>query len=62
MSASASTSADCKSTLPVIKTGTSIKTDGITKLTGPVNYQTWEMQVEYLLISIDAENIVLEDL
>jgi hypothetical protein len=62
MSASASTSADRKSTLPVIETGTSIKTDGITKLTGANNYQTWEMQVEYLLISIDAEEIVLENL
>jgi hypothetical protein len=29
-------------------------------LTGSENYQTWETQVEYLLISIDAEDIVLE--
>jgi hypothetical protein len=31
-------------------------------LTGSENYQTWETQVEYLLISIDAEDIVLEGL
>jgi hypothetical protein len=62
ISVSASTSADLKSTLPVIETGTSIKTDGITKLIGDDNYQTWEMQVEYLHISIDAEEIVLENL
>jgi hypothetical protein len=62
MSASTSTSAGRQSILPVIETGTSIRTDGITKLIGANNYQTWEMQVEYLLISIDAEEIVLENL
>jgi hypothetical protein len=62
MSASASTSTDRKSTLAVIETGISIRTDGITKLRGTDNCQTWETQVEYLLISIDAEEIVLENL
>jgi hypothetical protein len=62
MSASASTSAGHQFNLPVIETGTSIRTDGITKLTGADNYQTWETQVEYLLISINAEEIVLENL
>jgi hypothetical protein len=61
ISASASTLADHKSTLLVIKTAISIKTDGITKLTGADNYQTWEMQVEYLLICIDIEEIVLKN-
>jgi hypothetical protein len=31
-------------------------------LSGADNYQTWEMQVEYLLLSIDAEEIVRENL
>jgi hypothetical protein len=31
-------------------------------LTGSENYQTWEIPVEYLLISIDAEDIVLDGL
>jgi hypothetical protein len=62
MSDSASTSASRQCILPVIETGTSITTDGITKLTGADNYQTWEMQVEYLLISSDAKEIVLENL
>jgi hypothetical protein len=62
MSASASTSACCQSILSVIELGTSIRTDGIIKVTRPDNYQTWEMQVEYLLISTDAEEIVLENL
>jgi hypothetical protein len=57
-----STSANRKSILLVIKTGTSIKTDGITNLTGANNDQTWKMQVEYLHTSIDAEEIVLENL
>jgi hypothetical protein len=62
MSAPASTSAGCQSILPVIETGTSIRTDRITKLTGADNYQTWGTQVEYLLINIDAEEVVLENL
>jgi hypothetical protein len=45
-----------------IETGTSVKTDSVTKLTGSENYQTWETQVEYLLISIDAKDIILEGL
>jgi hypothetical protein len=57
----ASTSNDCKSTLPAIETGTSIKADGIRKLTGVDNYQTWETQIEYLLISINADEIVVEN-
>jgi hypothetical protein len=61
MSAFASTSAGRQSIFPVIETGTLIRTNGITKLTGADSYQTWEMQVEYLLISIDAEEIVLEN-
>jgi hypothetical protein len=62
MSASASTSADCTFTLLVIETGTSINTNGITKLSGADNYQIWEMQVDYLLMSIDVEEKVLENL
>jgi hypothetical protein len=62
ISGSASTSAGRQSILPVIETGTSIRTNGITKLTGADNYQRCETQVEYLLISIDAEQIVLENL
>jgi hypothetical protein len=62
MSASASTSADCKSPFLVIKTRTSIKTNGITKGIGANNYNTWEIQVEYLFISIDTKDIVLENL
>jgi hypothetical protein len=62
MLVSAFTSANRKSTFLVIETGTSIKTDGLTKLTGADNYLTWETQVKYLLISIDAEKIVLENL
>jgi hypothetical protein len=62
ISTSASTSGDRKSTLPIIETGTSIKTDGMTKLTGANNYQIQETQVKYLLISIDAKEIVLENL
>jgi hypothetical protein len=62
ISASASTSTGHQSIRPVIETGTSIRTDGITKLTGANNYQTWDTQVEYMLISIDAEEIVLENL
>jgi hypothetical protein len=45
-----------------METGTSIRTNGIRKLTGADNYQTWETKVEYLHISIDAEEIVLENL
>jgi hypothetical protein len=48
--------------ISLIETSTSGKTDSVTKLTGSENYQTWETQVEYLLISIDAEDIVLEGL
>jgi hypothetical protein len=62
MSASASTSASHQLILAVIETATSIRTAGITKPTGADNYQTWEMQVEYLLIIIDTEEIVLENL
>jgi hypothetical protein len=62
MSVSTSTSAGCQSIFPVIKTGTSIGNDSIIKLTGADNYQTWETQIEDLLISIDAEDIVLENL
>jgi hypothetical protein len=62
MSISACTNADRTSTLPVIETGTSIRAAHITKLTEADNYQTWKMQVESLLISIDAEEIVLENL
>jgi hypothetical protein len=62
MSASAFTSPDCESTLWVIATRTSIKNDSITKLTGANNYQIWEMQGEYLVISIDAKVIVIENL
>jgi hypothetical protein len=62
MSASESTSAGRQFILLVIETGTSIRTDGITKLTRADNFHIWETQVEYLLISIDAEGIVLENL
>jgi hypothetical protein len=62
MSPSASTSASRQSILLVIETGTSIRTNSITKLTGANNYQTWETQVKYLLRCIDAEEIVLENL
>jgi hypothetical protein len=48
--------------ISLIETGTSVKTDSDTKLIGSENYQTWETQVEYLLISIDTEDIVLEGL
>jgi hypothetical protein len=68
MSGASSKSAETKpGQISLIETGTSVKTDSVktdsvTKLTGSENYQTWETQVEYLLISIDAEDIVLEDL
>jgi hypothetical protein len=62
ISAPASTSGSRQSILPVIETGTLIRTDRITKLTGADNYQIWETQVEYLLISIDTGEIVLENL
>jgi hypothetical protein len=63
MSGASSKSAETKpGRISVIETGTSVKTDSVTKLTGSENYQTWEIQVEYLLISIDAEDIVLEGL
>jgi hypothetical protein len=62
VSASASTSTDRKSILPVIETRTLIKTDNITNLTGANNYQTWETHIEYLLNSIHAEEIVFENL
>jgi hypothetical protein len=62
MSSSASTSGGHQSILPVIKTGTLIRTNGITKLTGIDNYYTYESQVEYLLIRIDAEEIVIKNL
>jgi hypothetical protein len=62
MSVCASISADHKSTLLVIETGTLIKTDGIIKLTGADNCQILETQVKYLLISIDAEEIILKNL
>jgi hypothetical protein len=42
MSTSASTSAGHQIMFPVIETGTSNKTDGITKLSGADNYQIWE--------------------
>jgi hypothetical protein len=51
--------ADRQSTLRVVETGIAIKTDSITQLIGANNYQTWEMQFEYLLISNDSEVIVL---
>jgi hypothetical protein len=60
MSTSASTSADCKFTVACIEFGTSVKTNSNTKHTGANNYQTWETQVEYLLLSIHAEEIVFE--
>jgi hypothetical protein len=62
MAASTSTSTDRKSTFLVIETGTSIQKDSITQLIVADNYQTWETQVEDLVISIDAEEIVLENL
>jgi hypothetical protein len=62
MSTFASTSLDHKSSLPGFKTRTSIRSDTITKLTGADNYQIWETQVEYLHISIDDEEIVLDNL
>jgi hypothetical protein len=62
MSASASTSAGRQSIFPVIETRNSIRTDGIPKLTGADNYQTWETQIEYLLIHIDTEEIVTKKL
>jgi inactivated superfamily I helicase len=62
MSTSASISANHKFTLLIIETEISIKTDAITKLTRADNYQTWETQLEYLLIIINAEEIVLENL
>jgi hypothetical protein len=62
MSAAVSTSSNHKSTLLVIEKRTSIKTDGMTKLTIADNYQTLEMQVKYLVISINAEEILLENL
>jgi hypothetical protein len=62
MSGSASTLfGNHKSIFVVIDTGTSIKTDSITKLTRAYNYQICEIQVEYLLISIDYEEIVIEN-
>jgi hypothetical protein len=61
MTASRSTSVDHKSTHLVIETGTSIKTDIITRPTRAENYQPSEMQVEYLLIRSDADEIVLEN-
>jgi hypothetical protein len=62
MSASGSTSAECKSILVVIESGTSIKTVSITNHTGLDNYHTCETQVEDLFLSIDGEEIVLENL
>jgi hypothetical protein len=63
MSGASSKSAETKpSQISLIETGTLVKTDSVTKLTGSENYQTWETQVEYLLISIDAEDIGLEGL
>jgi hypothetical protein len=63
MSGASSKSAKTKpGRISLIETGTSLKTDSVTKLTGSKNYQIWETQVEYLLISIDAEDIVLEGL
>jgi hypothetical protein len=63
MSGASSKSAENKpGRIFLIETGTSVKTDSVTKLTGSENYQTWATQVEYLLISIDAEDIVLEGL
>jgi hypothetical protein len=51
MYAAASTSADRKTILLVIETGTSIKTDFITKLTGPTlnRYRTGSLST-YLLV------------
>jgi hypothetical protein len=63
MSGASSKSAETKrGHISLIETGTSVKTDLVTKLTGSENYQTWETQVEYLLISNDAKDIVLEGL
>jgi hypothetical protein len=62
ISLSSSNSADGESTLLVIEIGISIRTDGIRQLTAADNYQIWVMQIEYLLISIDAKKIVLENL
>jgi hypothetical protein len=63
MSGASSKSAETKpGQISLIETSTSVKTDSVTKMTGSENYQTWETQVEYLLISIDAEDIVLEGL
>jgi hypothetical protein len=63
MSGASSKSAETKpGWISLIETGTSVKTDSVTKLTGSENYQTWEIQVEYLLIPIYAEDIVFEGL
>jgi hypothetical protein len=63
MSRASSKSAETKPRqISLIATGTSVKTDLVTELTGSENYQTWETQIEYLRISIDAEDIVLEGL
>jgi hypothetical protein len=58
MSAYASTYASYQASDPLIETGTLIRTDAITKLTRADNYLTWERQVVYLPISIEAEAIV----
>jgi hypothetical protein len=64
----ASSSSSSKGKMPVewtsslVDTGTSIKTDRVDTLKGCENYQTWETQVSYLLESIDADEIVMENL
>jgi hypothetical protein len=48
--------------MPIIETDSPIKIDNITNLTRPKICQIWEMQVEYLFISIDTKEIVLKNL
>jgi hypothetical protein len=61
ISASASISAGCQSIFLIIEARTSIRHDSITKHIGADISQTWETLVKYLLISIDTEEIVLEN-
>jgi hypothetical protein len=62
MPAFPSTATSRQSTVPGIEPGNSIRTDGVTKLCQDDNNQKWEMQIESLLISIDAKEIVLENI
>jgi hypothetical protein len=48
--------------MAIIKIGTSINTNIITKLIGLETYQVSETQIEYLVISMDAKEIILDNL